>query len=192
MKIGLFFGSFNPVHIGHLALANYIVEYTDLDQFWFVVSPQNPFKEKETLLSDQVRLEMLELAIEGDNRFVVCDIEFRMPKPSYTIDTLTYLHEKHPKYEFVLIMGSDGLPTFHKWKNHEFIVSRYHRLIYPRITDTKVNYDIHRNFTLLHEAPKIEISSSFIRQAIREGKDIRHFLPSRVYDYIVRFNLYHQ
>ena len=191
MKIGLFFGSFNPVHIGHLAIANYIAEYTDLNQFWFVISPHNPLKDKETLLSDQIRLEMLEIAIEGDVRFAVCDIEFRMPQPSYTIDTLTYLQEKHPRHEFVLIMGSDGLPTFHKWKNHDRIISGYHRMIYPRISDIDTNFEGHRNITLLSEAPKIEISSSFIRKAIREGKDIRHFLPSRVYEYIVKYNLYH-
>ena len=116
MKTGLFFGSFNPVHIGHMALANYFVEYTDLRQVWFVISPHNPLKRKESLLNDQLRLEMVEFAIGKDDRFSICDIEFRMPKPSYTIDTLTYLSEKHPKREFVLLMGSDGIDTFHKWK----------------------------------------------------------------------------
>ena len=111
MKTGLFFGSFSPVHIGHLALANYI---SDLDQLWFVISPHNPLKKKKSLLSDQTRLELLELALEADNRFAICDIEFRMPQPSYTIDTLTYLSEKYPKREFILIMGSDSLDSFHK------------------------------------------------------------------------------
>ncbi len=190
MKTGLFFGSFNPVHIGHLALANYIIEYTDLDQLWFVISPHNPLKKKETLLSDQIRLEILELALEEDNRFAICDIEFRMPKPSYTIDTLTYLTEKYPKYEFVLIMGSDSLPTFHKWKNHELIISKFHRLIYPRLSESKPDYNKHPNITFLKNAPIIEVSSSFIREAISNGKDIRHFLPSEVYNYILRYNLY--
>ncbi len=190
MKTGLFFGSFNPVHIGHLALANYIIEYTDLDQLWFVISPHNPLKKKETLLSDQIRLEILELALEEDNRFAICDIEFRMPKPSYTIDTLTYLAEKHPKYEFVLIMGSDSLLTFHKWKNHELIISRFHRIIYPRLPEQKLEYNKHPNITFIKNAPIIEVSSSFIREAISNGKDIRHFLPSKVYNYILRYNLY--
>jgi len=190
MKTGLFFGSFNPVHIGHLALANYIIEYTDLKQLWFVLSPQNPLKKKDTLLSDQIRLELLELAIEKDERFAVCDIEFRMPKPSYTIDTLTYLTERFPKYEFQLIMGSDGLQSFHKWKNYDLIVSRYHRLVYPRLSEVEVDYTLHKNMTFLKEAPTIEISSSFIRQALSEGKDIRHFLPAKVYEYIIRYNLY--
>lgn len=190
MKTGLYFGSFNPVHIGHLALANYIIEYTDLDQLWFVISPHNPLKKKETLLADHIRLEILELALEGDDRFSICDIEFRMPKPSYTIDTLTYLTEKYPKYEFVLILGSDSLLTFHKWKNHEVIISRFHRLVYPRLTETKPDYNKHQNITLLKNAPIIDISSSFIRDSISRGKDIRHFLPSKVYDYIERYNLY--
>ena len=190
MKTGLFFGSFNPVHIGHLALANYISEFTDLDQLWFVVSPHNPLKKKISLLPDQTRRELLELALEEDDRFVICDIEFRMPQPSYTIDTLTYLSEKYPKREFILIMGSDSLASFHKWKNYELIISRYHRLIYPRLTEQKIEYSEHRNITYLENAPIIEVSSSFIREAIHEGKDVRYFLPSKVYDYIFRYNLY--
>ncbi len=190
MKTGLFFGSFNPVHIGHLAMANYIIEYTDLGQLWFVISPHNPLKKKETLLSDQARLEILELALEGDDRFAICDIEFRMPKPSYTIDTLTYLSEKHPKNEFMLIMGSDSLLSFHKWKNHDIIVSRFHRLVYPRLSESKIDYTRYENITYLKSAPIIEVSSSFIRKAIADGKDIRHFLSLKVYNHILRYNLY--
>lgn len=190
MKIGLFFGSFNPVHIGHLAIANYIVEYTDLNQLWFVISPQNPLKKKVTLLPDQIRFDILKLALEDDERFEICDIEFRMPKPSYTIDTLTYLKERNPKYEFVLIIGSDSLLSFHKWKNHELIAGRFHRLVYPRFSESKISYDEHKNITFLKNAPKIEVSSSFIRQAINEGKDIRHFLPSKVYKYISQYHLF--
>ena len=126
MKTGLFFGSFNPVHMGHMMIANYMVEFTDLQQLWFVVSPQNPFKKKVSLLNDMDRLILLEYAIEGDQRFEVCDVELRMPKPSYTIDSLTYLKELHPSREFVLIMGSDGLLTFQKWKNHQ-IIKRYRK-----------------------------------------------------------------
>ena len=190
MKTGLFFGSFNPVHIGHLAIANYIIEYTDLERLWFVISPHNPLKQKESLLPDQTRLELMELAINDDERFTICDIEFRMPKPSYTIDTLTYLSEKYPKSEFVLILGSDSLLTFHKWKNYDQIVDRFHRIVYPRLNDQSADYGSHKNITVLSEAPKMEISSSFIRNAIRKGKNIRFFLPEKVYNYVIDYNLY--
>lgn len=190
MKTGLFFGSFNPVHIGHLAIANYIIEYTDLERLWFVISPHNPLKQKESLLPDQTRLELMELAINDDERFTICDIEFRMPKPSYTIDTLTYLSEKYPKSEFVLILGSDSLLTFHKWKNYDQIVDRFHRIVYPRLNDQSADYGSHKNITVLSEAPKMEISSSFIRNAIRKGKNIRFFLPEKVYKYVIDYNLY--
>lgn len=190
MKTGLFFGSFNPIHIGHMALANYFVEYTDLMQVWFIISPQNPLKKKESLLNDQLRLEMVELAIDKDERFHICDIEFRMPQPSYTIDTLTYLSEKYPKREFILLMGSDGLNTFHKWKNYELITENYHRFIYPRNTEKSVDLFKHKNITVLKEAPKIEISSSFIRSALKENKDVRYFLCEKVYDFVLQRNLY--
>ena len=190
MKTGLFFGSFNPVHIGHMALANYFVEFTDIDQLWFVISPHNPLKKKESLINDQMRLEMVELAIDGDHRFQSCDIEFHMPKPSFTIDTLTYLSEKHPKREFILLMGSDGLLTFHKWKNYDQLVNSYTRYVYPRKTDIPIDYNQHRNIVLIDKAPLIEISSSFIRKSIKEKKDIRFFLPEKVEDYISRYGLY--
>ena len=147
-------------------------------------------KKKETLLSDRDRLEILELALEEDDRFAICDIEFRMPKPSYTIDTLTYLTEKYPKKEFMLIMGSDSLLSFHKWKNHNLIVSRFHRLVYPRLSESEIDYTRHENITFLKNAPIIEVSSSFIRKALAAGKDIRHFLPPKVYNHIYRYNLY--
>jgi len=118
-KIGLFFGSFNPIHIGHVAIANYLIEFTDLEQIWFVVSPHNPLKKKENLLDDYHRYEMVQLAIEDDFRFKASDIEFRLPQPSYTIDTLTYLHEKHPQHQFCLLIGGDNLSNFHKWKNYQ-------------------------------------------------------------------------
>lgn len=183
MKIGLYFGSFNPIHIGHVAIANYFIEFTDLDRLWFVVSPHNPLKEKKTLLNDFVRLEMVELAINKDPRFKSCDIEFKMPQPSYTIDTLTYLKEKYPQHEFILIMGSDGLKTFSKWKNSELIIQKYPRYVYPRLSEHINEIKEHKNIRLV-EAPKIEISSTFIRDSIAEGRDIRHFLPSSVYDFI--------
>lgn len=190
MKTGLFFGSFNPVHIGHMALANYFVEFTDIDQLWFVISPHNPLKKKESLINGQIRLEMVELAINGDDRFQSCDIEFHMPKPSYTIDTLTYLTEKYPRNTFILLMGSDGLMTFHKWKNAEQLSEHYPRYVYPRKTEVSLDYSQHPNIVLIQEAPLIEISSSFIRKSIREKKDIRFFLPEGVSGYIDKYGLY--
>jgi nicotinate-nucleotide adenylyltransferase len=190
MKTGLFFGSFNPIHIGHLALANYFVEFTDINQVWFVISPHNPLKKKESLLPDHLRLEMVELAIKNDDRFTVCDIEFKMPKPSFTIDTLAYLTEKHPNREFVIIMGSDGLSSFHKWKNYDQITRLYRRYVYPRETEYKIDFSLHPNIMLVQDAPKIQISSSFIRQAVREGKNVKYFLPEKVFEFIDKMNLY--
>lgn len=187
MKIGLYFGSFNPIHIGHMAIANYIVEYTDLDELWFVVSPHNPLKEKKTLLDDHARLDLVQLAVKDDPRFKACDIEFRLPQPSYTIHTLAYLTEKYPKNEFALIMGSDGLRTFHKWKSADIIKKGYDRYIYPRNTEDLLNKD--ENLIVV-DAPKIEISSTFIRNAIKHNKDIRHFLPNQVYNAIDKFGYY--
>ncbi|HJX71482.1 MAG TPA: nicotinate (nicotinamide) nucleotide adenylyltransferase [Bacteroidales bacterium] len=191
MNIGLYFGSFNPVHVGHLAIANYMVEFTDIDQLWFIVSPQNPFKKKETLLNDFERYDMVELAIGNDDRFRVSDIEFRLPKPSYTIDTLTYLQEQFPRNVFSLIIGSDNLPTFNQWKNYQLIEGNYKRYVYPRRGSENIDPQRDRNVEMV-KAPVIEISSSFIRDAIRLGKDIRYFLPDKVYDYILKMNLYLQ
>lgn len=189
MHTGLFFGSFNPIHVGHLMLANFIIEYTDLDQLWFVVSPHNPFKQRKTLLNDYHRLEMVKLSIEDDNRFQASNIEFNMPKPSYTIDTLVYLSEKYPERKFSIIMGSDGLPTFHKWKNQEQIVERYHRYVYPRPGSEKLDFSLFPNLSIVN-APLLEISSSFIRKAIKDGKDVRYFLPSAVYKFVDEMNFY--
>ena len=189
MITGLYFGSFNPIHIGHLAIANYMVEYSELDQMWFIVSPHNPLKEKKSLLKDYHRLEMVRLAVEEDDRFRASDIEFKLPTPSYTIDTLTYLEEKHPAREFQLVMGADGLRTFHKWKHAELIVEKYHRLIYPRPgTNLETTTPI-PNATLV-EAPMMEISSSLIRKAIKEGKDVRHLVPARAYRYMREMHFY--
>ncbi|SRR6056297_131845 len=189
IKTGLFFGSFNPVHIGHLAIANYMIEFSDLQAFWFVVSPQNPLKKKKTLLPEYHRLELTHLAIEGDDRFDVSDIEFRMPKPSYTIDTLTYLSEKQPGREFVMIMGADGLKNFHRWKNADLLEKQYHRYVYPRPGAEIENIGEQKNITFV-DAPLMEISSSFIRKAISEGKDIRYFLPPKTYTYIKDMHFY--
>ena len=189
MKIGLFFGSFNPIHIGHLAIANYMVEYSDLNEIWFVISPHNPLKKKKTLLNEYDRLKMVELAVGKDLRIKPSDIEFNMPKPSYTIDTLTYLSERNPRHEFVLIAGTDNFQSFHKWKNYETLLSDYILYIYPRPGYTLGEYENHPNIKTVN-APLMEISSSFIRSAIQENKDIRYFLPGEVYDYIIKMNLY--
>jgi nicotinate-nucleotide adenylyltransferase len=189
MIIGLYFGSFNPIHIGHMAIANFMIEFSELDQLWFVVSPQNPLKEKKSLLKDYHRLEMVRLAVEEDDRFRASDIEFHLPTPSYTIDTLAYLEEKHPGIEFQLVMGADGLRTFHKWKHAELITQKYHRLIYPR-PDTDMNAaSLLPNATVV-DAPLMEISSSFIRTAIGNGKDVRHLVPAKAYKYMREMHFY--
>jgi nicotinate-nucleotide adenylyltransferase len=182
-KIGLYFGSFNPIHIGHLAIANYIVEFTEIKQLWFVVSPHNPHKKKASLLNDFDRLEMVRTAIGKDKRFDICDIEFYLPKPSYTIDTLTYLTERNPASRFSIIMGSDNLNNFYKWKNHKIIKDNYGIIVYPRPDFKFKEYKSYPDITIT-DAPRMDISSSFIRKAISKGKDIRHFLPPEIWKYI--------
>ncbi len=189
MKIGLYFGSFNPIHIGHLAIAEYIIEYTDLQQLWFVVSPHNPLKTKKTLLDDYERLEMVHRSIGNDHRFHVSDIEFRMPKPSYTVDTLAYLEEKHPRQQFSIILGADNLMNFRKWKNCELLIRKYTRYVYPRHGVSEEDIKKHKNIIVV-DAPKIEISSSFIRNSLKEGKTVKYFLPPSVYKYIDEMNFY--
>ncbi len=188
-KIGLFFGSFNPVHIGHLVIANYFVEFTSIDELWFVISPQNPLKKKSTLLADFHRLYLLELAVKDSPIFKISDIEFKMPRPSYTIDTLTYLQEKYPTKNFTIIMGSDGLKSLHKWKNYETILKNYGVFVYPRQGETDIDIAQKKSIIFV-DGPKMEISSSFIRKAIKEGKDIRHFLTPEVYNYIIDMHFY--
>jgi nicotinate-nucleotide adenylyltransferase len=188
-KTGLFFGSFNPVHNGHMMLANYLLEYTDLSEIWFVVSPHNPLKPKKGLLDDHHRLEMVNLAINDFNGFQACDIEFRMPKPSYTIHTLTYLTEKYPLRHFVLIVGGDNLESFHKWKNPEAILDQYEVYVYARPGYEGGGFAAHRNVRI-SEAPLLEVSSSFIRDSVRKGKDIRFFMPERAYRYMKEMNFY--
>ena len=189
MKTGLFFGSFNPVHIGHLAIANYMLEFTDMDELWMIVSPHNPFKTINSLASEYDRIKMVELAIGKNHRISASDIEFRLPKPSYTIDTLTYLGERNPTKEFVLIIGSDNLDSFHKWKNYEEILKNYQIYVYPRLGSGLGKYSEYGNIRLVN-APTIEVSSSFIRESIKSGKDIRYFLNSEVYQYIQQNNFY--
>lgn len=195
MKIGLLFGSFNPIHIGHMAIANYMVEFTDLDQIWFVVSPHNPAKEKKTLLSDVQRLRLVREAIAEDIRFKASNIEFSMPQPNYTINTLVWLKEKFPTEDFVLIIGADNFKSFHKWKNYQEILNQYQLYVYPRpgavlneVVWGGVKSD-HPSVQIVN-APLMEISSTFIRDAIRDKKDIRHFLPPGVSQYITEMNFY--
>lgn len=190
LKVGLYFGSYNPIHIGHLAIANYMVEYTDIDQLWFVVSPQNPFKKKTNLLDDYNRLELVNRAVEGDDRLRASNIEFTLPKPSYTVDTLAYLKDQHPNYHFQILMGSDNLENFHKWKNYETIVENYGVIVYPRPGFDKSKVQFHKNITVADGAPQMEISSSFIRDAIYNKKDVRHFLPQKTWEYIDEMNFY--
>lgn len=186
---GLFFGSFNPIHNGHLCIAEYMIEFGGLEEVWFVVSPHNPLKDKSTLLSDQYRLDMVEAAIKGDGRFSVSDIEFHMPRPSYTIDTLTRFSEQYPNRNFVLIAGTDVLPSFHKWKNYEQLLEQYHLMIYPRHGDEDHPLLSHPSVSLV-QAPRIEISASFIREAIKNNKTIKYFLPESVKAIIDKMGFY--
>ncbi len=188
-KIGLFFGSFNPIHIGHMVIANWFVEYTDLNKIWFVVSPQNPFKEKKSLLADNHRLALVRIAIEDDPRFWVTDIEFKMPQPSYTIDTLTYLDEKYPDKKFVILAGSDQLPTFDKWKNPDRILELYQLYVYARPGYEGSKYDDNESVKIFN-TPQMEISSTFIRKSIKEGKDMRYMLPVKVWEYMKEMHFY--
>ena len=189
MKIGLFFGSFNPIHFGHMAIANYMVEYTDIDQLWFIISPQNPFKTKASLLADYHRYELVNRAIGNDTRFRASNIEFKLSKPSYTIDTLTYLIDQYPDKEFFLIIGSDQLPSFEKWKNYDVLLENYSFLVYPRPGTDKHPLLSHPAFHIV-DAPNMEISSTFIRQAVKNKKDIRYYMPSAVWEYIQEMHFY--
>ncbi|WP_417430809.1 nicotinate (nicotinamide) nucleotide adenylyltransferase [Halpernia sp.] len=190
-KIGLFFGSFNPIHIGHLILANYILENTDMDELWFVVSPQNPFKEKKSLLKDYHRLDMVQIALKNYPKMRASNVEFSLPTPAYTIDTLTYLKEKYPKNSFSLIMGEDNLKSLPKWKNFEILIKNYQILIYPRISENKTE-EITWNQENIHKisAPIIELSATEIRSMIKEGKNVRPMLPPEVFDFLDGSNFY--
>ncbi len=183
-KIGLFFGSFNPIHIGHLIIANTMLENTDLHEVWFVVSPHNPLKKKSTLLHEFDRMYMVERAISDNYRMRSIDIEFHMPRPSYTIDTLTYMVERWPDKHFVLIIGEDNLPHFHKWKNYEQILANFELYVYPRpgITDN-AQIKNHPNIRMV-DSPLLDISATFIRNLIRNEKSAKYLLPPEVEDYI--------
>jgi len=194
---GLFFGSFNPIHNGHMMIANWMREFAGLDEVWFVISPQNPFKKHQNLLADYHRIELANRALMDYPGFRISTVESKMPKPSYTIDTLTYLQELHPEHLFVLIMGSDQLPDFHRWKNADQILEQYKILVYPR-KDQPLSHEArereeillgHPAVTLV-KAPMMEISSSFIREAIGSGKDVRFFVPPPVWEYMQEMHFY--
>ena len=191
MKIGLYFGTFNPIHIGHLIIANHLVEYSDLESVWFVVTPLNPLKDKKTLLADHHRLEMVRRAIEGYEKFQASDIEFKLPQPNYTVHTLAYLGEKFPQHEFSLIMGSDNLQNFHKWKNYAFILENYELYVYPRITQETTQNELENHPHVHHvKAPIIEISATEIRKGIQAKKNIRPLVPENVWQYLDEMNFY--
>ncbi len=189
IKTGLLFGSFNPVHTGHLIIAGYMQQFTDLGEIWFVVSPHNPLKEKVQLLDDRLRLQMVKKAIAGNPNFKVTDIEFNLPKPSYTIDTLEKLKADHPKHNFVLITGTDIFEEFHKWKAHKTLIENFTFYVYNRPGFEAGAFANHPNVTIF-DAPLLEISSSFIRKAIKKGKDVRYMLPAVVWEMIVENKLY--
>ena len=188
-KVGLFFGSFNPIHNGHMVIANYMIEYTDIKELWFVVSPHNPLKEKASLLHQNDRYQMVMEAIEPEPRFRASTIEFNLPQPSYTINTLVYLQEKYPKTKFSLIVGEDNLSTFHKWKNHERILEQCELLVYPRPNCAKTLFHAHPKVKMI-AAPQGEISSSFIRKAVKENKNVQYFVPEKVWKYMMDMGYY--
>lgn len=191
MNIGLYFGSFNPIHIGHLVIANHMAEYSNLDEIWFVVTPHNPFKKKSSLLDNYQRLELVFRATEAYSKLKPSDIEFNLPQPNYTINTLAHLEEKYPQHTFSLIMGEDNLNHFHKWKNANVILENYHMYVYPRISNDKSTsqYNNHPKIHMVN-APIMEISSTFIRNAIKEGKNVQPLLSKSVWQYIDEMNFY--
>lgn len=189
-KVGLYFGTFNPIHVGHVIIANYMAEFTDLDEVWLVVTPHNPFKNKNSLLNNYDRLEMVNMAVEGLDKVGVSDIEFYLKQPSYTIHTLVHLKEKHPSKSFHLIMGEDNLSHFHKWKNYEEILENHDLYVYPRRETFKPPLFDFKNKVHKVEAPMIELSSTFIRNAIKEGRDVSSMLSDKVWKYICEMNFY--
>lgn len=190
MKIGLFFGSFNPIHIGHLIIANIMAEHTDLQKVWLVVSPQNPFKPARSLLHEFDRYDMVQAAVAENYKLTVSDVEFHLPKPSYTIHTLAHLHEKHPNHQFRVIVGEDNLQKFGNWKNHEQILSGYGLYVYPRPHAVKTDFHHHPQVQFV-EAPLIDISATYIRNLVQQGKSIRYLVPEPV-EQLIRLKGYYQ
>lgn len=190
-RIGLFFGSFNPVHTGHLIIAEYMAGMTDLQQIWFVVSPHNPLKAQASLAKDFDRLHMVRLAIEDNPKFRASNIEFSLPKPSFTIDTMAYLHEKHPEHTYSLIMGSDNLDTIHKWKNYELLLKRYPIHVYKRPGSEHITNPPNADVKI-HDVPLLNISSTYIRRQIAGGHSVRYIVPDKVYEFLDGSRLYRQ
>ncbi|WP_375326063.1 nicotinate (nicotinamide) nucleotide adenylyltransferase [Flagellimonas sp. GZD32] len=191
-KVGLFFGTFNPIHIGHLAIANHLVEFSNLDEVWFVITPQSPFKTKQSLLDDNHRYQMVYEAVKDYPKLQPSKIEFDLPQPNYTINTLVYLAERYGEnHQFALIMGEDNLKSFHKWKNYETILELYSIYVYPRISNGEIDHQFkdHPKITKV-DAPIMEISSTFIRKAHKAGKNIRPLLPFSVWTYMDEMNFY--
>lgn len=190
MKIGLFFGSFNPIHVGHLIIANYMAEFTDLDQIWLVVSPQNPFKKKASLANDYDRLHLAKAATEDHPKIQVSNVEFGLPQPSYTIDTLIYLKEKHPEEEFSLIMGGDNLATLHKWKNADILLRDYPILVFKRPHYELGALKEHPSVTIFEDTPLMQISATFIRKCVKNGKSIKYLVMPEVEKEIRKSGIY--
>ena len=188
-RTALFFGSFNPIHVGHLIIANTMLQQADVDEVWLVVSPQNPLKERSTLLADYHRLAMARLATDDNYRLKVSDIEMHLPIPSYTVVTLAALGEKQPDREFCLVMGSDNLESFERWRNYEYILEHYRLLVYPRPGSEHCKFTNHPSVTMV-DVPMIDISSSYIRELIRQRKDVRYLLTEPVYKYLTEMHFY--
>ncbi|MDT7831185.1 nicotinate (nicotinamide) nucleotide adenylyltransferase [Flavobacteriaceae bacterium S356] len=191
MKIGLYFGTFNPIHVGHMIIANHLLEYSDLDEIWMVVTPHNPHKKKSSLLDNHHRLELVYLATEEYDAIKPTDIEFKMPQPNYTVHTLAHISEKYPQHDFCLIMGEDNLKSFHKWKNYDAILDDYHIYVYPRISKGKIEtrFDNHQKIHKV-DAPIVEISSTLIRNGIKAKKNVRPMLNEKVWKYVDEMNFY--
>jgi nicotinate-nucleotide adenylyltransferase len=188
-KVGIYSGSFNPIHHGHVMLANYLVEFSDLDELWFVVTPQNPLKKKEDLLDDDERLKMVQLAVGDDPRFVVSDIEMHLPTPSFTINTLTALSEQHPDCEFVFICGMDSLQNLRNWREYQRILDNFELLVFPREGYDGGELANYPSVNIL-QTPIVEVSSTFIRNCVKEGRDVRHFMPEKAFRYMQEHHFY--
>ncbi len=190
MKVGLFFGSFNPIHVGHLIIANTIVDKANLDRVWFVVSPQNPFKEKKSLLGEFDRYDMVKMAIGDNDKLDVSDVEFKLPQPSYTIDTLTHLKERFPSYDFSIIMGGDNLINFHKWKNYQAIVDYHHVITFPRPGKEIPAHYLENEKVTITDTPLLQVSATYIRDQIKANNSTQYLLPDTVRKHIEEKGFY--